>query len=509
MTSLANKRHITSFGVKNLRYLRAFKNVKTVRQLRVLNPGMSDDDIYFTIATAYNNAIDEHKRRTKGAARDITDFLSSMASLPVEEPSKRSREERLARHMTLTSLPEHTIDMKTKTRYNRKALNGVFEDVVYAMNHVDENMYRNHFAISSIVQELIYNTVMERYSKQSLERNLHVGLLIDFRMETELKGEGTAYHEMHFNSEHVVRVLSAVQIKEWAAMEMDRFFSVLGNIGRSNLLFSGIDKVHLQFSEKRKIRGGTYIELPKVIQLKHACVNIKNDDQKCLVWALLAHKYYDTLTRKDKNFVQCYKAFESEIVIPDGVAFPVCSGDIPKVEKANNLKINVFRLDSGKLQTIYNTMQRNDNVVNLLLLEDGKTTHYVWIRNLARLLCINKNNEKTYACSQCLSACYDSNEKLQEHLKLCMQHKAVRVVLPKEGKNIIKFRNYGRSFKHPFAVFMDFESTLEPYDDVKSRDAGLKVEKCQKHSINSVGYKYNCIYDEHSEPLRLINNANP
>jgi len=504
MPLATSKRHITTFGSKNLRTLRAFKGIKNIRQLRVMYPGKTDDDIYFAVATEFNNKIDEQnpRLRQRQSSRKMKatadNFIATLSELPVAASTKKSREERLQNRMTDRVLRQHTSTMVEKKRYNRKALNGVFEDVVYDFDNEME---------LDIIEDVVFDTVMHRYSKQSLERNLHVGLLIEFVMDTQDTEKGIIYHQLHYNSQHVIRVLSPTQIREWADNEMKSFYKRLQEIGRSNLNFSGIKKLHIQFSEKRKVRGGSYIELPKSIQLKHACVNVKNDDQKCLVWSLLAYKYYDTLTRKDKNMVSCYKPHESDIIVPEGITFPVCIRDISKFEKANNLKINVFRLDGDKLQTVYNTTQRNVNVVNLLMLEANGNNHFVWIRDLARLICQNKNKAKSYACSQCLEATYDSDDKLQEHVKLCMQHDAVKVVMPTESNNKITFRNHGRSFKHPFAVFMDFESTLEECkDDTKKKS---KVEKYQLHKINSVGYKYNCIYDEYSEQLQLINNSEP
>jgi hypothetical protein len=495
-----SQRHVTSFGVKNLRTLRTFKGVKNIRQLRVMYPGKSDEDIYFTVATEYNNLIDSQKqsRESKQRTRE-SDFLADMVELPIAPTTKQSREQRLRNNMMSRVLRQHTTTIKDKQRFDRKALNGVFEDVVYEMDY--EQYFYN-------IEDIVFDTVMQRYSRQSLERNLLVGLLIEFEMETEDADMGVITYQLYYNSERVIRVLSPTQIREWAGLEMQRFSKRLTEIGtRSNLVFSGVTKLHIQFSEKRKVRGGSYIELPKAIQLKHACVNIKNNEQECLKWSLLAYKYYDKLTRKDKNMVSCYKPYENDIIIPDGVSFPVSLGDIPKIEKANNLKINVFRLEGLKLQTVYNTMERNPNVVNLLLLENNGNNHYVWIRDLARLLCESKKKAKSYACPQCLNATYDTDEKLQKHLHLCMQHDAVRVVMPEEGKNILTFTNHGRSFKHPFAVFLDFESTLLPC--VTKEQGDSQVEKYQQHQINSVGFKYNCIHNSYSEPIQIINNSDP
>ena len=41
------------------------------------------------------------------------------------------------------------------------------------------------------------------------------------------------------------------------------------------------------------------------------------------------------------------------------------------------------------------------------------------------------DQHKYYYCSQCLEAGYDSKEKLDNHLKLCMNHEAVNCVMPK------------------------------------------------------------------------------
>ena len=53
---------------------------------------------------------------------------------------------------------------------------------------------------------------------------------------------------------------------------------------------------------------------------------------------------------------------------------------------------------------------------------------------------------------------------------------------------------------HPVSVFFDFESTLKEVNE---------DGKYQKHIVNSVGYKFNCIHPEHSEPLKIIQSSNP
>lgn len=497
------EREITSFGKTNLAKLREFKKVKSIKQLRIKYPNKSDDAIYLQIASEYNNTIDNIKAQKLKAKRELQEsirtskkesreHIKSINSLPVNVTTQKSREERLLSNTNRVKATKN-LSVKEKKRYNRKALNGAYEDDEYT--DLEENFSTND------LYDLIYRAIMEKLVKTDLrQNNLNVNIFIQFLME---KNGTDSSLPFGYNSEFVEKVISPNQISQWIKEEITKFQNYIENLGASDLLIKQFDKVNVQFSMTKKVRGGSYIELPNAIKLSHACVNIKNDDNECIRWALLASKYYEKLTRKDKNMVGCYKTYKDEIKFPDKIDFPInIHKDIPKIEELNNLKINVFRLDGQKLQVFYNSRERNNNVVNLLLLESDTNNHFVWIKDLSKLMFKhNKNHHKVHICSQCLAATFDSAQKLEQHYDICFKHEAVRCVLPKEGKNIVKFKNYGNMFPHPFSVFMDFESTLEKVTD--------DTNAYQKHICNSVGYKYNCIYDEYSEPLKIINSSNP
>ena len=113
----------------------------------------------------------------------------------------------------------------------------------------------------------------------------------------------------------------------------------------------------------------------------------------------------------------------------------------------------------------------------------------------------------TYKCSRCASSHFKTMEKLEEHLKLCSKYDACAVQLPTTAKNITKFQNFNREFKHPYHVFADFESTLEKVNVLN--DINSETKKYQKHIQNSFGLKYNCIHEEHSEKIKICNDKNP
>jgi hypothetical protein len=74
----------------------------------------------------------------------------------------------------------------------------------------------------------------------------------------------------------------------------------------SNLILDRIEKLSIKTAKSKAMVGGSYIELPDYIKNKKACVNIKNTDEKCFKWAILASKHYHEFKSK-KN--------ESNIII--------------------------------------------------------------------------------------------------------------------------------------------------------------------------------------------------
>lgn len=75
---------------------------------------------------------------------------------------------------------------------------------------------------------------------------------------------------------------------------------------------------------------------------------IKNGDNKCIKWCFLAFKHYDDVKAKDyKVLPNGYIKYENEFIEPKGQKYPIdIQKDIPKIERLNNIKINVFGYDN-------------------------------------------------------------------------------------------------------------------------------------------------------------------
>ena len=87
------------------------------------------------------------------------------------------------------------------------------------------------------------------------------------------------------------------------------------------------------------LKGTQYVDLPPKVKNLKAVINIKNDDDKCFLWSVLAHLYEANDHRSRVNY---YKQYESELNM-NGIVYPVAAKDVPKFEKQNNISVNVFR----------------------------------------------------------------------------------------------------------------------------------------------------------------------
>jgi len=205
--------------------------------------------------------------------------------------------------------------------------------------------------------------------------------------------------KFYYHSKISEYVQSMAKIKQWLINQNREFENYIESLVTSKLIYHSLEFIQIQTAERIKKRAGSYIETPIIFEKNKGIVNIKNkSDDMCIIWALLGHKYYHTITHNKKSEVSTYKKYFDEIIQPEDIKYPIdIQNDIPKFEKLNNIKINVFiyngsyeeDYDRNKITILYNNMDRNENTINLLLLEDENKQHFVWINNSCKLICMN------------------------------------------------------------------------------------------------------------------------
>ena len=229
-----------------------------------------------------------------------------------------------------------------------------------------------------------------------------------------------------------------------------------------------VETMYVNIAKYQPLKGSSYIDLPDYLKNKKAIVNVRNNDNKCLEWALLSSLYpaHDNPHRVSK-----YKDHENELNFA-GVGFPVTLKDIPKVEKQNYLAINVFGYASV-IHPLYLTKDLTRDPINLLLItevKDGKTnSHYAWIKDFNRLCCDqNKHGGKTFFCTRCISP-HCSERTLSDHLICCRGVDAppCHAVFPEDNEETgyipqTKFRHFQNMIKAPYVVYADTESIIRP-----------------------------------------------
>ena len=59
------------------------------------------------------------------------------------------------------------------------------------------------------------------------------------------------------------------------------------DLPKSGLVFDRILGMTINYNRYNPTRGGSYIELPEWIANQKACINIKNEDNKCFKYSIL------------------------------------------------------------------------------------------------------------------------------------------------------------------------------------------------------------------------------
>ena len=104
-----------------------------------------------------------------------------------------------------------------------------------------------------------------------------------------------------------------------------------------------IDRIHSHYinvTTYTPLHGSSYIELPTELRNpKKALINIKNKDDECFRWCHIRHlnpqeKIPQRIKKEDKKTINDLNY--------DGIDFPLSQKHYNKVEKQNNIRINVF-----------------------------------------------------------------------------------------------------------------------------------------------------------------------
>lgn len=240
------------------------------------------------------------------------------------------------------------------------------------------------------------------------------------------------------------------------------------------------------------IRGSSYIHLSETLQNSHSIINIKNSDQKCFLWSVLA-ALHPVHGKNNPNRVSHYTQFIDELNMT-GISYPVQIAQMNKFEEQNEVSVNVIGFGDSDLIPIYNSKQ-NDKIhkVDLLYITEKNNEHFCYIKNLNKLLSRTKTNGHQHKfCRNCFQG-FTSQKVLDKHLIYCSKHDAQHLKFPVKGDgDIIEFDDFQKQMRVPFVIYADFVAFARMVDTCIPNPTKSNTTTLINYETSGFGYQVVC-----------------
>ena len=154
-----------------------------------------------------------------------------------------------------------------------------------------------------------------------------------------------------------------------------------------------------------------------------------------------------------------------------GIEFPVATKQYNKIEKQNEININVFGYEDKQPYPIYVSKEKYEDHMNLLLITENKNKHYVLIKDFNKFMYNQtKHKERKHFCMHCLR-CFSSEKVLINHKENCIQVNGTQAIkMPRKDNSILKFNNLNKQLAVPFVIYADFEAITEKIHGCQPND---------------------------------------
>ena len=214
------------------------------------------------------------------------------------------------------------------------------------------------------------------------------------------------------------------------------------------------------------MNGSSYIDLPDELKnSKKGLINIKNKDDDCFRWCHVRH-----LNPQEKDPQRIKKADKKYIEKLDytGIEFPVNVKQYNKIEKQNTIRINVFGYEEGQPFSIHISNERFEDQMILLLITKYEKRYYVLIKDCNKFMYNqSKHKERKHFCVYCFQ-CFKSESILTKQVDNCLTINGKQAInIPKEGENVLKFKNFHKQQTVPFVRCADFEAITKKVQGCK------------------------------------------
>ena len=314
----------------------------------------------------------------------------------------------------------------------------------------------------------------------------------------------TVYKTAYFNSKPQI-IINNTEILESLKLSKQQILNMIAQwiSEGSGWTIESVDNYYLNIVQYQPMKGSSYIELPQ--ELKHhrkGLINMKNKDNECFRWCHIRYlnpqdKYPQRIKKSDKEFIKKLDY--------SGIEFPVATKQYNKIEKQNEININVFGYENKQPYPIYISKEKYEKHMELLLITEDENKHYVLIKDFNRFMFNQtKHEHRKHFCMFCLQ-CFSSEEVLNNHKNNCIIINGEQAIkMPDKNNNTLKFNNFHKQQPVPFVIYADFEAITEKISGCQPNNNKSFTEAYQKHTDCGFGYKVVCCYDDkYTQPLKI------
>ena len=270
----------------------------------------------------------------------------------------------------------------------------------------------------------------------------------------------------------------------------------------SGWTIESVDNHYLNIVQYQPMKGSSYIKLPQELRNSaKGLINMKNEDNECFRWCHIRHLnpqdiHPERIKKSDKEYINKLDY--------SGIEFPVTIKQYNKIEKQNEININVFGYENKQPYPIFVSKEKYEDCINILLITEEKNKHYVLIKDFNNFMYNKtKHKERKHFCMHCLQ-CFSSERVLSDHKDNCITVNGMQAVkMPDKDNNILKYNNFHKQQPVPFVIYADFEAITEKISGCQPNNNKSYTEAYQKHTDCGYGYKVVCCYDDkYSKPTK-------
>ena len=275
----------------------------------------------------------------------------------------------------------------------------------------------------------------------------------------------------------------------------------------SGWTIQSIENHYINIVNYNPLKGSSYIELPQELRNSaKGLINMKNEDNECFRWCHIRH--LNPQEKDPQRIKKVDKAYIDKLNYT-GIEFPVTVKQINKIEKQNNICINLFGYEEKQKFPIYISKEKFTDHMELLLITEGENNHYVLIKDFNKFMYNQtKHEHRKHFCMHCLQ-CFSREDVLTEHKNNCISINGEQAIQMPEKGHIVNFKNYYKQMPVPFVIYADFEAITEKVLGCPPNNEKSYTEAYQKHTDCGYGYKVVCCYNnEYTKPVQSYRGEN-